>query len=74
MRQTLLDLPEQIREWQLFVEFAQFLNEYVQGKRYSLQGQQMDSYQHILEALRHWAQIVLIEEGRASGSGHLGTN
>ncbi|AQZ46348.1 hypothetical protein ERICIV_03692 [Paenibacillus larvae subsp. larvae] len=63
LRQTLLDLPEQIREWQLFVEFAQFLNEYVQGKRYSLQGQQMDSYQHILEALRHWAQIVLIEEG-----------
>lgn len=69
LRQTLLDLPEQIREWQLFVEFAQFLNEYVQGKRYSLQGQQMDSYQHILEALRHWAQIVLIEEGEHTDLG-----
>lgn len=63
LRQTLLELPEQIREWQLFVEFTHFVNEYVQAKQYSLYGQEMDAYQHILKALRHWAKMVLIEEG-----------
>lgn len=48
---------------QLFVEFGNFISSYEQSKRFYKQGYQLDAYTYILNALNHWAKIVILENG-----------
>jgi hypothetical protein len=63
LRHRMLEFPSQLRELRLLIEFTQFLRSYLQSKEHLLEGQLLDAYNNILEALHHWARIVIIEEG-----------
>src|SRR5690554_5828515 len=63
VRHRLLEFPEVLREKKLFIEFSWFLRRYLQTKEYIRQGQILDGYSNVLEALHHWARIVIIENG-----------
>lgn len=63
MRSRLLDFPEELRRKKLIVEFDRFLKSFVQSKQYLQDGHMLDAYSNILDALRHWARIAIIEEG-----------
>jgi hypothetical protein len=45
------------------MEFSLFLSKFLQSKEYLADGHYLDAYSNILEALQHWARIVIIEEG-----------
>lgn len=64
LRHRLLEFPSELREKKLFIEFSWFLRKYLQSKEYIKQGQALDAYSNILEALHHWARIVIIESGK----------
>lgn len=63
IRHRLLEFPEEIREKKLLFEFILFLKSYLQSKQYIEEGHILDAYSNILEALRHWARIAIIETG-----------
>lgn len=63
VRQRLLEFPQPLRERKLLVEFSFFLRRYLQSKEYLRKGHILDAYSNILEALHHWARIVIIEAG-----------
>jgi hypothetical protein len=63
LRQRLHDFPSDLREKKLFMEFSYFLRKYIQSKEYSDNGHYLDAHSSILEALLHWARIVIIENG-----------
>lgn len=63
LQKHLADFPDPDRERRLFAEFASFLRTYLQSKEYLQAGHVLDAYSNILEALHHWARIILIEEG-----------
>ncbi|MEY9096329.1 hypothetical protein [Paenibacillus sp. RC84] len=62
-RERTHSLPEELRDRQLLSEFSLFLNKYLKSKSYILEEHLLDAYQNVLEALKHWARIVIIEEG-----------
>ncbi|WP_372008481.1 hypothetical protein NBRC13296_23250 [Paenibacillus chitinolyticus] len=62
-RERTPSLPEELRDRQLLSEFSLFLNKYLKSKSYILEEHLLDAYQNVLEALQHWARIVIIEEG-----------
>lgn len=62
-RERALSMPEELRDRQLLSEFSLFLNKYLKSKSYILEEHLLDAYQNVLEALKHWARIVIIEEG-----------
>lgn len=64
VRERLLLFPESMRERKRFSEFNGFLRTYLQAKQDLADGNLLDAYSHILQALTHWAHIVLIEDGR----------
>ncbi len=64
VRERLLLFPESMRERKRFTEFNGFLRTYLQAKQDLTDGNLLDAYSHVLQALTHWAHIVLIEEGR----------
>lgn len=64
VRERLLLFPESMREQKRFIEFNGFLRTYLQAKQDLMDGNLLDAYSHVLQALTHWAHIVLIEEGR----------
>jgi hypothetical protein len=63
LRHRILEFPGEIREQKLLIEFSMFLRQYLQSKEDILGENLLDAYNHILEALHHWARIVIIEEG-----------
>lgn len=63
LRQELTEFTGTLREQKLFHEFAKFLGDYVQSKRYMREGRTIDAYQSVLKALDHWASIELVERG-----------
>lgn len=63
LRHRILEFPEDLREHKLLVEFSLFLRKYLQSKEYILDEHLLDAYNNILEALHHWARIVIIEDG-----------
>lgn len=63
MRHRILEFPADLREHKLLVEFSLFLRKYLQSKEYILDEHLLDAYNNILEALHHWARIVIIEDG-----------
>jgi hypothetical protein len=63
LRHRTLEFPADMREQKLLMEFSIFLRKYLQSKEYILDEHLLDAYNNILEALHHWARIVIIEEG-----------
>ncbi|GAB7058044.1 MULTISPECIES: nucleotidyltransferase-like protein [unclassified Paenibacillus] len=63
LRHKILEFPVELRERKLLIEFSKFLRCYLQSKEYILNEHFLDAYNNILEALRHWARIVIIESG-----------
>ncbi|MFD0693994.1 nucleotidyltransferase-like protein [Paenibacillus sp. GCM10027628] len=63
LRHRMLEFPVDLREHKLLVEFSLFLRKYSQSKEYILDEHLLDAYNNVLEALHHWARIVIIEDG-----------
>ncbi|TXK79596.1 nucleotidyltransferase-like protein [Paenibacillus sp. N3.4] len=63
LRHRILEFPGDLREHKLLIEFSLFLRKYFQSKEYILDDHILDAYNNILEALHHWARIVIIEDG-----------
>ncbi|MCZ8517789.1 nucleotidyltransferase-like protein [Paenibacillus filicis] len=63
LRHKVLEFPMELREHKLLIEFTKFLRSYLQSKEYILEEHLLDAYNNILEALHHWAHIVIIESG-----------
>lgn len=63
LRHKLIGYPPEMRRQKLQIEFSHFLRTYQQSKQYLQDGHLLDAYSHVLEALCHWARIVIIEEG-----------
>ncbi|CAG7646024.1 nucleotidyltransferase-like protein [Paenibacillus allorhizosphaerae] len=63
LRHKVLEFPDDLREHKLLIEFSKFLRSYLQSKEYLLDDHTLDAYHNVLEALRHWARIVIIESG-----------
>jgi hypothetical protein len=63
LRHRTLEFPAELREHKLLIEFSKFLRRYLQSKEYILEDHSLDAYNNILEALHHWARIVIIEAG-----------
>lgn len=49
---------------QLLIEFSLFVNAYLQSKEHLRSDHLLDAYTYILDALNHWARIVILEEGK----------
>jgi hypothetical protein len=62
LRHRLLEFPDLLKEQKLLMEFSLFLSKFIQSKEYLAEGHYLDAYSNILEALLHWARIVIIEE------------
>ncbi|PZE20663.1 hypothetical protein [Paenibacillus xerothermodurans] len=58
-----LEWPSAAKEHLLLLEFSKFLRTYLQSKEHLMQGHISDAYDNVLEALQHWAKIVIIEAG-----------
>ncbi|MEK8132265.1 nucleotidyltransferase-like protein [Paenibacillus filicis] len=63
LRHRVLEFPEELREHKLLIEFSKFLRSYLQSKDYLIGEHLLDAYNNILEALQHWARIVIVEAG-----------
>ncbi|WP_159885244.1 nucleotidyltransferase-like protein [Paenibacillus puerhi] len=63
LRHRVLEFPEELREQKLLIEFSHFLRSYLQSKEYLAGEHVLDAYNNILEALQHWARIVIVEAG-----------
>lgn len=64
LRKRLVEFPQIKRKKKLFMEFSYFLRKYLQGKEYIEQGQTLDAYNNVLEALQHWGRICIVESGQ----------
>ncbi|MGG2198396.1 MULTISPECIES: nucleotidyltransferase-like protein [Paenibacillus] len=63
LRHRMLEFPAELREHKLLIEFSKFLRSYTQSKDYLAEEHLLDAYNIILEALHHWARIVIVEAG-----------
>jgi hypothetical protein len=63
LRHRTLEFPAELREHKLLIEFSKFMRKYSEGKEYLLEDHILDAYNNVLEALHHWARIVIIEAG-----------
>lgn len=63
LRHRLLEFPEEQRRQKLIVEFDLFLKCFLEGKQNLQDGHLLDAYSNILDALKHWARIAVVEEG-----------
>jgi hypothetical protein len=62
LRHRLLEFPDLLKEQKLLMEFSLFLSTFIQSKEYMAEGHYLDAYSNILEALHHWARIVIVED------------
>ncbi|WP_314589527.1 nucleotidyltransferase-like protein [Paenibacillus terrigena] len=63
LRDRILQFANPLREQRMIAEFALFLRNFLQAKQFMKMNHELDAYQRVLESLRHWAGIVLIEKG-----------
>jgi hypothetical protein len=63
LRHRLFEFQYLLKEQKLLIEFSLFLSKFIQSKEYLAEEHFLDAYSNILEALHHWAHIVIIEEG-----------
>ncbi|MNI23354.1 hypothetical protein D3C73_769390 [compost metagenome] len=63
LRQDLLDFGSEMREQRKLNEYARLLNTFVKAKKYTQENDLMDAYYCVLQALKHYARIELIEQG-----------
>ncbi|MFE5323370.1 nucleotidyltransferase-like protein [Paenibacillus sp. NPDC056579] len=63
LRHRMLEFPSDMREQKLMIEFSKFLRKYSESKEHVLEDHLLDAYNNILEALHHYARIVIIEAG-----------
>ncbi len=63
LREELRSFRQDLREERLLQEFALFLKTYLQSKEYLKREYYLDAYSQIVEAIHHWARIVVIEAG-----------
>lgn len=63
MKRQLNTFPQSLRARKLMKEFSHFLTCFLQSKEYIKEDHLLDAYNMILEALHHWARIVIIETG-----------
>lgn len=63
LRKKIIDFGEDMKEQRKFIEFAKFLKVYIEAKRYTQDLDFLDAYYHVLQALKHYARIELIEQG-----------
>lgn len=54
---------EDMREQRKFKEFTKFLQMYLEAKRFAKEQDLMDAYYSVIQALKHYARIELIEQG-----------
>ncbi|WP_110931402.1 nucleotidyltransferase-like protein [Paenibacillus bouchesdurhonensis] len=59
----IIEFGEGMREQRKFIEFAKFLKMYIEAKRYTQDLDFLDAYYNVLQALKHYARIELIEQG-----------
>ncbi|MCJ8014471.1 nucleotidyltransferase-like protein [Paenibacillus sp. KQZ6P-2] len=63
LRQEYIEFEQPLRDRKMLYEFSRFLSIYVEAKRYMQAGYVIDAYQCVLDSLKHWARIELIERG-----------
>jgi hypothetical protein len=63
LRHRTLEFPAELREHKLIIEFSKFLRRYLESKEHILEDHVLDAYNNILDALHHWARLVIIEAG-----------
>lgn len=63
-KKRLLQFPMHDRKQKLFAEFSYFVQSYLRSRQYLSMGHVLDAYSSIMEALHHWARILLYEEGQ----------
>ncbi|WP_155987823.1 nucleotidyltransferase-like protein [Gorillibacterium massiliense] len=61
------ELTTEMQERMLLAEFSIFLRKYLQSKEYERTHLLLDAYRYLLEALYHWARLVIIESGAYPG-------
>ncbi|MCQ6562573.1 nucleotidyltransferase-like protein [Paenibacillus mendelii] len=62
-RQRMETLPEELRGRKQLKEFGCFVQTYLQAKQDLQDGNLLDAYSNTINALHHWANIVLVEAG-----------
>lgn len=63
LRRDYIEFDKPLRDRKMLYEFSRFLCIYVDAKRYMQEGYVIDAYQCVLDSLKHWARIELIERG-----------
>jgi len=63
LRKEYTAFEQPLRDRKMLYEFSRFLSIYVEAKRYLQAGYEVDAYQSVLDSLKHWARIELIERG-----------
>ncbi|GIP30417.1 hypothetical protein J23TS9_55470 [Paenibacillus sp. J23TS9] len=63
LRREYIEFETPLRDRKMLYEFSQFLCIYVEAKRNMQSGYVIDAYQCVLDSLKHWARIELIERG-----------
>ncbi|MNO42558.1 hypothetical protein D3C76_327510 [compost metagenome] len=63
LRQDLLEFGDGIREQRKLNEYAKLLKTFVEAKKYTQDNDLMDAYYCVLQALKHYARIELIDQG-----------
>lgn len=63
IKRQLNTFSQSLRARKLMKEFSRFLTCFLQSKEYVKEDHLLDAYNMILEALHHWARIVIIETG-----------
>ncbi|MNP03604.1 hypothetical protein D3C76_954950 [compost metagenome] len=63
LQQDLLEFEGEMREQRKLNEYARLLKTFVEAKKYTRDNDLMDAYYCVLQALKHYARIELIEQG-----------
>lgn len=62
-RQDILNFGQKMQEQRKLNEYAKLLRTFVEAKKYAQENDLMDAYYRIVQALKHYASIELIEQG-----------
>ncbi len=65
LRNELISFGDSMKERRKLKEFAKFLRTYVEAKQYAREEDYMDAYYSVLQTLKHYARIELIDQGIA---------
>ncbi|SHE14179.1 Uncharacterised protein [Chlamydia abortus] len=68
-KNELMEFSKAVKDRMLLVEFSNFFTRYLMSKDYFVKNQLLDAYSCLVEALTHWAKIVIIEQNSDIYSG-----